>query len=84
MYTVGLSLGVKFTAKGLYLSDLIDHLIDEFPLEVLEKGESIAIMEYNWHDMNHRFHIFRNALVKVALEEPLCPQPRININIRDS
>ena len=41
-YTIGLSLGCKYTTEGFYLVDIIDHLTDEYPLELLKEGEHAA------------------------------------------
>ena len=70
-YTVGLSLGAKFTTEGFYLADIVNHLTDEFTLETLLEGERIACEAYDWLAMNERVRVFRNALLNVALEEPL-------------
>jgi len=70
-YTVGLSLGVKFTTEGFYISDIIDHVTDEFSLECLKEGECLAIELLDWANMNERTRSFRNALANVALENPL-------------
>jgi hypothetical protein len=70
-YTIGLSLGAKFTTEGFYLGDIVDHLTDEFTLETLREGERIACEAYDWLEMNERVRAFRNALLNVTLEEPL-------------
>ena len=81
-YTVGVSLGAKFTTEGFYICDIINHLTDEFPLEALKMGERIAVEAYDWLEMNSRCRIFRNALLSVALEDPLAarndPAPAIS------
>lgn len=70
-YTIGLSIGIKFTTDGFYIADIIEHFTNEFTLECLKKGERVAIQHIDWAYMNSRWRNFRNALVNVALEEPL-------------
>jgi len=70
-YTIGLIIGVKFTTEGFYLADVFDNMTDEFPLEVLKEGERVALREYDWGQMNSRCRSFRNALVHVALQDPV-------------
>jgi len=70
-YTVGLSIGVKFTTEGFYISDIIDHVTDEFTLGCLKEGECLALRLFDWAEIHARFRNFRNALVHVALERPL-------------
>lgn len=76
-YTVGLCLGVKLTTEGFYIADILEHVTDEFSLEVLKRGERDALAVYDeqlgWSHLNERCRMFRNALVNVALEEPLEP-----------
>ena len=73
-YTVAVSLGAKFTTtEGFYLSDVVEHVTDEFSLERLREGEELALKGYQWGDMNGRRRQFRNALVNVALQEPVAP-----------
>jgi len=69
-YAVGLNMGIKYTTDGFYIKDIITHLTDEFTLEELTEGESIAMGIFDWGEMNMRTRSFRNALVNVALEHP--------------
>jgi len=69
-YTVGLVVGVKYTTEGFYLADIIDHVTQEFTLECLKAGESLAVELFDWNGMHQRCRDFRNALVSVALEAP--------------
>jgi len=78
-YTIGLSLGAKFTTEGFFIVDIIDHLTDEFSMEALKEGERIAVASYDWVAMNQRLRVFRNALVSVALEQPLAPSGMLPI-----
>lgn len=51
---------------------MTDHLTDEFSLEALKKGEEIALMDYDFGaNMRQRWTNFRNALIHVAVENPL-------------
>ena len=70
-FTVGLSIGAKFTTEGFFVADIIQHVTNEFTLDCLKEGEGIAIEMFDWANINQRCRNFRNALVNVALEEPL-------------
>lgn len=72
-YTIGLSLGVKYTTDGFYVVDIIDHVTKEFSLEFLKEGERLALGMIDWNNMNQCCTTFRNALVSVALELPALP-----------
>jgi len=69
-YTIAISLGVKYCDDGFFLSDIIDHVTDEFELDALIEGEAAAVLKYDWTGMNRRFRSFRNALVWTALNHP--------------
>lgn len=70
-YVVGLILGTKYTTDGFFIVDIIEHLTDEFPLEALKEGESVALEIFEWKGIHGRQRSFRNALVNVALENPM-------------
>ncbi|KAL3924212.1 MAG: hypothetical protein SGPRY_003984 [Prymnesium sp.] len=71
-FTIGVALGTKFTTEGFWTVDIINHLTDEFSLEALKKGEEIALMDYDFGaNMRQRWTNFRNALIHVAVENPL-------------
>ena len=53
-YTVGLSMGVKFTTEGFFLADITEHLTDEFPIALLEEGEGTALEIFDWTALSSR------------------------------
>jgi len=70
-YTIGISLGAKLATEGFYLIDIIERLTSDFPMKALREGERKALEHFNWVNMTDRLLLFRNALVHVAIEEPL-------------
>ena len=60
-YVVGLNMGIKYNIDGFYTNDIITHFTDEFTLEELLEGESIAIGIFDWGEMNKRTRSFRNG-----------------------
>lgn len=67
-YTVGLSLGIKFTIDGFFLADIVDHLTDEFSLQNLKEGEQLALNVLDIMKLQQSFGTFRSALAGIALE----------------
>ena len=70
-YTVAVVLGTKLTTEGFYTADVVEHVTDEFSLDVLRDGEHVALEGFAFGDLAGRLRQFRNALVHVALQEPL-------------
>ncbi|KAL3892979.1 MAG: hypothetical protein SGPRY_014594, partial [Prymnesium sp.] len=69
-YLVGLSLGVKYTTEGFYISDIVTFCTNEFPLLHLKYGEMLAMDLVNWSDLSTRFLGTRNDLMRTALALP--------------
>jgi len=69
-YTIAVAIGTKITTEGFFLSDIIQHLTNEYSLQTLIRCERIALEAYDLLDLRTRQWRFRNALISVALEQP--------------
>lgn len=67
-YLVGLSLAIKFTTDGFYLTDILTHVTNEFTLAVLKKAERDALNIASLSRVEQRYHVFRNALISAAFD----------------
>lgn len=67
-YLIGVSLGIKLTTDGFYLSDIITNVTAQFPLQLLRRAECAAVCLVSWTNIEQCFLSFRNALISVAFD----------------
>jgi len=70
-YCVALSLGVKAVADGFYVSDILEHLTDEFQIEELKEGEATAVIDEvtGGPGAHLQQNIFRTAMINMVLRD---------------
>ncbi len=67
--------GIKLTTEGFYTSDIIDHVTDEFSVDVLHHVDNFILGEFEFNDMERMQCSFRNALLNVSLDESSVSAP---------
>jgi len=72
-YCVALSLGVKSLADGFYMSDIVEHLTDEFRVKELNDGEATAVINEVAGGagglLQQRQRLFRTAMINMVLRD---------------
>ncbi|KAL3905421.1 MAG: hypothetical protein SGPRY_010915, partial [Prymnesium sp.] len=76
-YLIGLSIGAKFTTEGFFLSDVFQHVTQNFPLIDLKRCELAALDLIKWSELTSGFMAYRNVLSSIALNQQSSQMPNI-------